>query len=240
QWTQLEAALEDPAQLAAVTASFAELGEPAHAAQLVESVLARQKDLRLNLGALAMVGRLWDAAAPTAARVRAQGVFADHLEPQAGAGAAATITITGLPVVAAQLERDSLAALWRALGLLVGVGALALGVATRRPGPTLRAVLEAALAALVTLAIAGTAGLGVDPGSAALFLLPPLAAFLVSGSSRLPLAFCLALGAGSAAMLFVGALPVSRSGAALAVGLAAVALIHSASRRIASPPPAVP
>ena len=234
QWAQLEAALEDPdpaAKLTAVASSFAELGDPAHAAQLVESVLARQKDLRLNLRALAMVDRLWDRAAPVAARVRAQGIFADHLEPHAGPGAAAVITVTGLPMIASQLEQDTLRSIWRALAVLLGVGGFVLLVLTR----TLRPAFEAALAAALTLAVAGTLGLGVDPGSLAIFLLPPLAAFVVSGSSRAPAAFALALGAASTPLLFVGSLPVSRVGAALAVGLAAVALIHSVSSRTGTP-----
>lgn len=225
---------DDPAKLATV----AEADAPEHAAQLVESILARQKDLGLNLKAFALVDRLWDRAAPSAARVRAQGIFADHLDPQTGAGLAAAITLTGLPVVSAQISTDVMADLWRAVALLLGVGFVVMLAATRKPAVALRSVLEAALASAVTFALAGNLGLGVDPGSLALFLLPAVAAFVASGSSRAAL-FCVALAAAGSTLLFVGVLPISRIGSVLAVGLAVIALMHFVAHRFLARPAAV-
>lgn len=233
QWSQLATALRGPddgrvAKLSAVTATFTELGDPSHAAQLVESVLAREKDLRLSLHALALTDRLWPTA-PDAARIRAQGIFADHLDPHAGPGAAAAVTVTGLPVVAAHIEAESLSSLWRALGLLLGVGALVHLASTRKPAAALRALLEAALAAGITFA-AGAAWLGADPGSLALYLLPPLAALAVQDSAgRAVPGILLALAASCGLLLFTGSLPLMRIGWVLTVGLGAVALLRLTS-----------
>ncbi len=222
QWAQLEPALDDPAKLAAIAAQL----DAEHADELVASLTAHLHDLRLNLQAMALVDRVWDRAAPAAARIRAQGIFADGLDPHAADGSSAVITVTGLPVVAKQIAHDLIAGLWRTLAILLAAGGVATLVFTRSP----RALLEAALATVATLAL----GFGVDPSSLAIFLLPPLAAFLVSGSERLPAAFCLAFATAGAGLLLAGALPISRMGTALAVGLVAIALTHVAMRRAAS------
>lgn len=221
QWAQLEPVLDDPAKLATVATRL----DAENAAALVSSLTAHLHDLRLNLQAMALVDRVWDRATPPAARMRAQGIFADGLDPHTADGSTAIITVSGLPIVAAQISHDLLAALWRTLAILLVAG----GAITRSP----RALLEAALATAATLAFS----LGVDPSSLPIFLLPPLAAFLVSGGQRIPAAFCLAFGAAAAALLLSGVLPISRIGAALAVGLVAVALMQVVSWRAASSAP---
>jgi hypothetical protein len=229
EWPALEAALaaspeERPAKLQAAAAAMPEVGD--NAPQFVDTVLARERDQRLAVRAEQLVQRLAPGA-PEAFVTRASGVVSDLLDPHAGPGASAEVTVTGLPVVAAQIEHDLLRGLWTALALLLGVGALALLVLTRKPVDTALAVLAAAASTLVTLAAAGTFGFGVDSGSAALFLVPPVAALVASGSpsaTRFRAAFLVALGAAGLALLLVGLAPVSRIGMALAVGAGSAAV----------------
>ena len=234
EWGRLELALAAPeaerhARLTEVAASFQQLTDPAMAGQLVDSVLVREKDLRLNHRAAVLAARLF-AADP--ARTHAQGIFADLLDPHENAGSAATVTVSGLPVMTEQLERDLLELLLRALALLLGIGTLALVVAERRPSKALRRFLEAAVATTLTLAIAGTFGPGIDSGCITLFLIPPLASLLAADSERLPSGILVALSAASATLLLVGLAPISRLGAAMAIALASVAVVQAISRRV--------
>jgi hypothetical protein len=240
EWAQLESALSAPpaeraAKVEAVAASFPDVA--AHAQEFTDTVLARLHDEQLAARAKRLVAMLGDGL-PEPFRVRAVGVMADLLEPHAGAGEAATVTVTGLPVVTAQLEKDLMGGLWKALALLVGAGALALVVLTRKPMDALLAALAAATAAAVTLGTTGTFGFGVDPGSASLFLVPPLVAFVASGappSTRWRTGSLVALGAAGLALLLVGLAPLSRIGLALAVGLgAAAAASHLLGARVSS------
>jgi len=170
EWAQLEPALSAPpaereAKMLAVAGSFPEVAE--HAQEFTETVLARVRDQRLAVRAEDLVAMLGDAL-PEPFRIRAVGVMADLLEPHAGAGDAATVRVTGLPVVTSQIQSDLMGGLWKALALLIGVGALALVVLTRKPVEALLATLAAATAAAVTLGTTGTFGFGVDSGSGAL------------------------------------------------------------------------
>ncbi len=239
EWTSLQGALAAPpaeraAKLGEVTRSFSGLKDEAMAQQLVDTVLAREKDLELNLRTQSLADRLWGPGAPEALRVRAQGVLVDLLDPPPHAGESAQITVTGLPVVAAQLEHGLLVGLWRALGLLVLLGPLLLLALTRKPALAARALVEAAVATAATMALAGALGLGADSGSASLFLLPPVVALISAngvGSGRLTTAFIASLAAASLALLFVGVEPVSRIGSTVAIGLGAVAAVNALSRR---------
>ncbi len=243
EWTRLEAALgaaDREKALAEACAGFTGLGDPEHAGQLVESVLARVRDLELDLRSAAIADRLWEGAAvPEPLKLRARGVIADVLDPPPGAGEKAEVSVTGLPVVADQIERDLLGGLRRALVLLVVLGAIVLLALSRQPWLALRAGVEAALATALTLAVAGALGPGVDSGSAPLFLLPPLASLLLGGPApgapaiRLPAAFLLGLGAASASLVLIGLPPVTRIGAAVAIGLLAVVAVDAIARRIA-------
>lgn len=222
QWAKLAAALDAPEALAKVAA---ELGIE-DAQPLVDSIVGRQKDLRLALHALARADALWPGA-PAAVRTRAQGIFADHLDPHLGAGDAATITVTGLPMIAPQIERDSRFALFRALGLLLVLGGAVLFAVTRSPRP----LVEAALASAAPLAVVGALGPGIDPGSAAIYLLIPGLAFVAHGASRVTAEVALAASATTALLAVTGVLPIARIGTALGVGLAAVAALQLLGRR---------
>jgi predicted RND superfamily exporter protein len=234
EWAQIEAALATPpeeraARLEEAAATFADVG--AHAKDLAATILTREHDERLAVRAAQLVDALAHEA-PEAFTVRATGVVTDLLDPPAGAGESAQVTVTGLPVVAAQLEGDLLRGLWLAIAVLLGAGALALFVLTRRLLDSALAVLAAAAATAVTLGTVGRFGFGVDAGSAALFLLPVVAALVASGSpasTRLRASFFVGLGAASLPLLWVGLAPVSRVALALAVGLGAAAV---ASQRV--------
>jgi len=238
EWRQIETALdlEHPARgaaLAVAAAAFPAVGAGAPADQFANSVLTREKDLRFSARVRQLAGRL-AAGAPEAFLLRAQGVLADLLDPHAGKGESAKVVVSGLPVVAGQMERDLLAGWWKAIGLLLALGAFGLLVLRRRPVLALRALVEASTATALAIPLTALAGSGIDSGSAALLLLCPLAALLVSAGGRgsLPLRFLVAIGAaGLPLMLFGGAAPIHRAGAALLCGSLAVALVTAASER---------
>jgi predicted RND superfamily exporter protein len=244
EWSRLKGALvAEPAAraqaLSAVASSFSSLSEPTMAAQLVSSIESRVKELRLLLRAQALADALWTTPVPEALKVRSQGVLADLLDAPHGTGDAATVVVSGLPVVAATLERDLFGGLWRALAALVGVGAVVWLLARRKPGAAVRALLEAATASALTLAVVTSLGPGVDSGSAMLMLTPALVSLLASGSprgSRLTLAFMGALGLSCFTLLLLDVLPVVRIGAAMGAGLVVAALVQRESSRFEAPP----
>lgn len=228
EWKRMEAALSAPeaergTKLTEVAKSIPALSE--HAEQLVDTVLARERDHALSVRAAQLAGRL--GVEDATFKLRAVGALCDLLDPHAHAGESAKVTISGLPVVAEQIERDLLRGLWTALAMLLGLGAVLLLLVTRNPGDSLRALLAAAAATAVTVAAAGTLGFGVDSGSASLFLVPPLASLVAFGAprtTRLRAAFLVAIGAASLALLLVGLAPMSRIATVMAIGLGATAV----------------
>jgi predicted RND superfamily exporter protein len=231
QWLRIEAALADPERATKLTEaarSFSEL-DPGMADRLVESVLAREKDLRLNLRAMSLAEGF-----PEAMRSRAQGIFADLLDPQEGGGDAAKVRVSGLPVIAEQLEQDALQSIWRALGLVLGAGAVALLVLTRKPGQVLRAVVEAAVAVLLAFALVGAVGPGLDAGSAPVILLPALIAFL-GASTRPTTTFLIGSAFASLTLLAVSSGPVFRLGVVITIALACSMVVSAASGRFGVP-----
>lgn len=213
QWARLAEALPKGADALAAAATGFE--EPK---QLADTLLGREKDLRLALRALALADALWPNA-PADARTRAQGVFADHLEPQAGAGEAATIAVTGLPVIAPRAEQVTLLHLFLALGILVCVAGGAVSTLERTTGP----VLTTAVAAAAPLAVAAALGPGIDPGALTVFLLVPCAALIADRGNRATTEVALAFSAALVLLAATRVLPVARIGVALGVGLAAIA-----------------
>jgi hypothetical protein len=222
EWEKLEAALDSPdaERREKLTAA---VPDPAIAAQLVDTLLAREKDIRLHHRAAELAGKLFTEEP---ARSHAEGVFADLLDPHANAGEAAKVSVTGLPVLAALIARELSDTLWRSFGLLLGIVGVIAFVARLK-----RAVVEALLATAVTLAVAGVLGLGIDTGCLTIFLLPPLAMLLTSGSKQLPSGVLVAFALAGAVLVASGVAPVARLGAALAVGLISVCAVHAASRR---------
>jgi len=152
--------------------------------------------------------------------VRAEGVFADYLAGPRREGRL-EITVTGYPIVAAGVSRDLRAGLWRSLaGVLLAV-LLAGWAASGRRFPSVRFVYASLFATLLPVAAAWASGLQVDPGSATIYLLGPIAGGLIgSGAAaernRQARWFALALAAASASLFVTGALPVIRIGAAVA------------------------
>lgn len=250
EWEQLAGALELPEvqrveMLAKVIGGFPGLAGTSAPDALLETVLARERDLRLSARAELLAEQLWAGEpVPPATLARTAGIFADLLEPVAGDGAGARVFVTGLPVVAPVLERDLLGGLWWALGTLWGLFPLLWVLLGRRPRGALRSLLEAAVATALTVAVCGTLGPGVDPGSAPLYVLPSLACLLASDGlppegplrpRRLTWALLLGLGLAGGVLLFVGVLPVLRIGLTLAVSLAATVAVGAASRRFRAP-----
>lgn len=249
EWTRLAAALVAPeserqAKLVEAAASLPGI-DATLAGKLAESLVDRERDLRRNARAAALAEGLWsgESPVPEAFKVRAHGVLVEALDPQTGEGAAATLEVTGLPVEAALLEHDLLRGLWRAIATVLGLSGLLLLLVTRAARPAARAVVEALVATALMVAGCGTLGYGIDSGSAATCLIPPLAALLTSGRihdergfHQLPAAFLAALGATALSLLLLGVLPVSRIGLGMAAGCGAVALVNWLSVRFSKAP----
>lgn len=252
EWARLAAALaaperERPARLLAAARSIPALAQGDLAQALADTLLAHERDLRRNLRADAMAQQLRPpagAAVPPAFTTRAQGVLADLLEPPASGGAEARIVPSGMPIVGREVSRDLLGGLWRALAVLVIVGALALGLLARSPLAGARVGIEALVATLVAMALTGGVGLGVDSGSATLCLVTPLIALLVSRAgdaeaeqrNGVASAFLVGLGVAPLTLLLLGVRPVTRIGLAMSAGCLATAAVSWASARLAGSP----
>jgi hypothetical protein len=248
EWERLAAALRGSAdgrreRLSAAAQAVPALAQ-AGADELVETALARHADFALEARAQLLADSLWDGrAVPEPLRVRAAGVVADLLDPPARAAAEMPVVVSGMPAVATRVEHDLLDGLWKALGVLLGLGALAAGLLRAHSRPALRALLRGALATALVLALARLTGLQVDSGSATVFLLPPLLALVCAAEpgDEPSWAALLAPAAAGAALLFTGVLPMVRIGAALTTGLLAVAAVTALGRRLqaaVAPPPA--
>ncbi|HEY3448869.1 MAG TPA: MMPL family transporter [Myxococcales bacterium] len=222
-------------KLTAAAESFEALVKGGMAGDFVETLLAREKDLRLSTRSQVLAQRLVEGkpGAPENLAVRATGVLADLLDPQEKAAAEVPVLVSGMPAVADKIEGDLVGGLWKAIAALLGLGgvfAFAFQCGYRK---VVRAVLEGALATAITLSVCRLTGLQVDAGSATLYLLPPMLGFLTSGwvghanghSRRYPAAYLLGLAAAGCTLLFTGVLPVMRIGAGMAIGLCSVVLV---------------
>lgn len=229
EWERLAAALStEPAGREAAIRAVAQGIETleGHEDEVTASLLSRLRDETLLARAQYGVRALGDGL-PETFRLQATGVLVDVLDPPAGAGDAAQVTVTGLPVERARIEADLMGGLRAALVFQLVAGFLALLVMGYRPKAAVGATLAAALAAAATLGTTGTFGFGVDSGSASLFLVPSLVALVAFGgppSTTLRAGFLVALGAAALSLLLVGLAPLSRIALALAVGLPAAAI----------------
>lgn len=244
EWGTLEGALAGPEaeakdRLARVAETIEPLAKGGMVGDFVETLLAREKDLRLSARSAHLAARLWDgkAGAPAAFQVRATGVIADLLDPHEKAAAEVPVLVSGMPAVAEKIEEDLRAGLWRAIAALLGLGAMLTFAFQCRYRKVVRGALEGALATVLTLSACRLAGLQVDAGSATLYLLPPMLGFLTAGwvgqseglSRRYPAAYLLGLAASGCALLFTGVLPVMRIGAGMSLGLCSVVLVSYVS-----------
>ncbi len=224
EWMTLEAALAapEPERAQSLKRAAASMPEVAsHADAFVDTLLARLREQQTMVFASELVGRL-GVGAPEVFRVRAEGVLFDLLEPTAGTGEAASVAVTGLPVIARSLSEAMVSALWRALLTLLGVGALVQAVLTRRPSEAAQSALAAAMASVSTLAVVGTFGPGLDAGCVSALLAAPLVTGLAySGplTTRLRTSIVLALSAFACGLAAVGIEPLLRFALAAVTGL---------------------
>ncbi|MGC4117298.1 MAG: MMPL family transporter [Myxococcales bacterium] len=222
-------------KLTAAAESFPDLVKGGMAGDFVETLVSREKDLRLSTRSQVLAQKLLagKAGVPENLEVRATGVIADLLDPQEKAGAEVPVLVSGMPAVADKIEGSLIAGLWKAIAALLGLGAVFAFAFQCGYRKVVRAVLEGALATALTLSVCRLTGLQVDAGSATLYLLPPMLAFLTSGwvghanghSRRYPATYLLALAASGCSLLFTGVLPVMRIGAGMAIGLCSVVLV---------------
>jgi predicted RND superfamily exporter protein len=240
EWGQFAAALareSDARQhVVEVAHSIGALTAKNIADAFVDTVLERDKALRLSARAEVLAERLWQGQAnvPDSFKVRAQGAIADLLDPPANGGPAATITVSGFPVVAGAIETDLKRGLGLAVGLVLALGALVLLALTMNPSAVARTLLVAMSAAALTLIGCRLAGVLVDSGSATLYLGPAFVGLLsggrTAGQHRSAVIFLLALAAGGVTLVFSGTMPVARVGAALTISVASVGLTSHLSR----------
>jgi predicted RND superfamily exporter protein len=242
EWTKIAAALagsdaERKARLTEATSKIEPLTQGGMANDFVETLVSRERDMRLAARSQLLASRLTNAQTPEAFQVRSTGVVADLLDPHPKSAGEIPVLVSGMPAVAAQIENDLLVGLWKAIATLLGLAALlsfALMIGYRK---VVRGLLESALATAITLATCRVLGLQVDAGSATLYLLPPMLGFLTAGwvgrshayTRRYPAVFLLGLAASGSTLVFTGVLPMTRIGAGMAVGLCAVVLVSYVS-----------
>ena len=119
------------------------------------------------------------------------------------------------------------------------VTALVLLVLFRSPRRWLRPAFASLLATVLTFALGWLFRVNIDSGCAILYLLPPVASFLLSprledppmGRARLRVAVALGLAAAPLSLLVAQMMPVTRIGAVMAIGLLTVLGISELSRR---------
>lgn len=238
EWGRIEPALATgeaaQAQLLTVASSLADFDEST-ATQFVDTLLERQRDLQLARHSRRLAEKLAGEAVPEAFLARAQGVFADLLDPAPGDQGRTAFRVSGLPVVTEVVEARLLKRLWLALALLIGTMALVSLALWRSPGRTVGALLAAAVASGLAVAAGSLVGLNADPLSTALYLAPaPIAVVSCAGARReqWSLVALAALGAAGACLLGAGNLLVVRLGAVLAIGVVAVGAVAALVARV--------
>lgn len=238
EWSRLEPALASGetarARLITVARGLSDFDE-ATAVQLADTLLERQRDLLLARHSRRLAEKLAGEAVPEPFLARAQGVFADLLDPVASDQGRTTFRVSGLPVVTELVEARQVKRLWQALALLIGTMALVSLALERRPGRALGALLAAAMASGLTFAAGSLAGLDADPLSTALYLAPALLAVVSSsrtGREQWSLFALAAVGAAGACLLGSGALLVVRLGAVLTIGVVAVGAVAALATRV--------
>ncbi len=250
-WARIRAALEAPesekgARLDDVSKALPGLGDADLSRKFRDTLLDREKALRLAARAGGLASALW-AGVPETAAHRATGIFADLLDPHAGAGESATVTVSGLPVVAPEAEGTLLRGLWLALAVLIGVSALGILAGSRSSTRAARAAFAGSLA---TVFIGGAlVGLGyrLDPTASIVLFAAPLAAIVLSlpgpseSGQRVARAFLRLVGMAAVPLLLVDVLPLVRLAVVLAIGLLGVDFVALvASSVFGSARPAAP
>jgi hypothetical protein len=253
EWLKLAAALESDedgraGRLAATVsglAGFQALGRPALAGDVSTMLVQRSRDIDLEMRSARLTARLLDGVdkVPDAMAARVRGVVADLLAGDPPGGDAVRFRVSGFPAVQPRIEVQLRRGVWASAAIVAAVLALAALAAGWRRRP--RTAGLGALAVLSTTAavfgLGWLTGTGVDSGSATLYLLAPLAAFLLAPGTapagpapdRAATVFALALAVAATALLGMGILPVVRIGAVMAMSLATAAGIAAAARRAA-------
>jgi predicted RND superfamily exporter protein len=223
--------------------SFVEIARPELAPEVAQTLLRRSSDIGLSMRAASLDARLFEspssASVPQALRARVRGVLADAIAGAPPGGDQAAFSVTGFPVLGARIEGQLMRGLRVSLGIVTGLLAvLSMVVARRRWRDGLRTAADVVATALITLGTGWALGIEVDPGSASLYLLAPVAAFLLSPGldalgpvrerpARYPAAFALALAAAALSLLPTMVMPVIRVGGVMAIGLLTAVLVTS-------------
>jgi predicted RND superfamily exporter protein len=198
--------------------------DEAMSAQLADTLLERQRDLRLTERSRLLAERLAGEAAPAEFLARAQGAFAELLDPAQG-NAKATFTVSGLPVVSEVVEARQVPRLWHVLAALLAGIALIVLLVSRKPVASLALLLAMGAASAVTAALGSMLGLHADPLSAPLYLAPAVVvAALGHGRERSAYIALAAVAAVGLCLLGAGSMLVVRLGAVVAMGCAVSAV----------------
>ncbi len=205
-------------------------------AQIIQRVISERLVAELTKG-------LDANTIPGAFLQRAQGVMADYLAPIASNNPEIEFRITGFPALAGPVEEQMLNALYIQLFGLSLLLALVTLIALRSIRPALVILLACSLASLLALAFGWLFSIHSDSASSTLYILAPLATFLLSfrllvpwddesGTVRIiPTAFAIAFALGALSLLVTGVPPVMRLGAVMSDSLVVATLVSSLAIR---------
>ena len=249
EWTTMEGLLraDAPGSLTAAVGkmeSFLDMEYPAEVAgDLSQTLFVRKKALTLGYRADLLLAELMRGAGSgdrtLAFSARARGVLVDMLDPAALMEDSAEIQVSGFPAVISLVDRRLVEDLWLAALVVWLVAALVLLALFRSPRRWLRPALASLLATVLTFALGWLFRVNIDSGCAILYLLPPVASFLLSyrledppmGRARFRVAIALGLAAAPLSLLVTETMPMVRIGAVMAIGLCASLVVSELSRR---------
>ncbi len=257
EWAGLEENLRQPqpdetpmARTIARMEEFQQMNYPREVAtELAQTLVARRDTLLLQRLAGIGAQRLGHSH-PEFSR-RATGILADLLDGRhpvpdgSDLSNSLDIRVSGLPALIPAVEPTLVKTQWISAFILWLIMALASLVATRRWTVGLSVSAEALAATLLTFALGWLLNVQMDPGSALLYLSPPVVAFLASpmlfaalsgpvrgrkvdlpeeAGPRLPEVLLLALGLAGLSLVVVGLLPLVRVGLVMGLSLITVAV----------------
>ena len=233
--------------LISTLASFKATGFPDKVATRIAQAIEKQADtLKLKLSVDTLMAGLFrnKGALTSPLKARFRGIFADLLRPHKGPGVMQA-TISGFPLVAPVVAYDLRRGLWITAGVLILLFLVLSMFLAPRPWAGFTGVIDGLLAALLTGALGWITGIGVDSGSATLYLVPIIAGIMLSPSfyynlpfegRKFPVGFALGLAAAGLSILAAAVLPVMRVGAVMAMGLACAVIITGLTRILWQPP----
>jgi len=221
--------------------SFKSAGFPMKVAGKIATVIKEKvRALGMNIQVETLISELFKGQKqlPDALKTRVRGMLDDMLHPHKTPGKL-KVVVSGFPLIAPVVASDLRRGIWITAGVLFILFLLFSLLLAPFPRAGFTVVTDGVLAALLTGGMGWATGIGVDSGSATLYLIPTLAGIFLSPGfyhdlpfegRKFPVGFALGLAASALAILAAGVLPVMRVGAVMAMGLLSAIIVTGLTR----------